>query len=39
MIDPPNGQGVDITMATEALLKRIAQTENNMEFLETLTEG
>ncbi|HHH82104.1 MAG TPA: transcription termination factor Rho [Chloroflexi bacterium] len=39
MIDPPNGQGVDITMATEALLQRIAQTENNMEFLETLTEG
>jgi transcription termination factor Rho len=35
---PPNGAGMDITQATEAILSRLAQTENNMEFLETLTK-
>ncbi len=38
MIEPPVGPGMDITTATEALLHRIAQTENNIEFLESLTE-
>ncbi|MGD0574508.1 MAG: transcription termination factor Rho [Anaerolineales bacterium] len=35
---PPNGAGMDMTQATEAILTRLAQTENNMEFLETLTK-
>ncbi len=38
MIEPPIGAGMDITTATEALLHRIAQTENNIEFLESLSE-
>lgn len=38
MIEPPAGPGMDITTATEALLHRIAQTENNIEFLESLSE-
>ncbi len=38
MIEPPVGAGMDITTATEALLHRIAQTENNIEFLESLSE-
>ena len=38
MIEPPVGAGMDITTATEALLHRIAQTENNLEFLESLSE-
>ena len=33
---PPNGAGMDITNATEAIIARLAQTENNEEFLETL---
>ena len=35
---PPNGAGMDITNATEALIQRISHTENNLEFLETLTD-
>jgi transcription termination factor Rho len=35
---PPNGAGMDITTATEAILQRLARTENNQEFLETLHE-
>lgn len=35
---PPNGAGMDITNATEAILQRLARTENNLEFLETLSE-
>lgn len=35
---PPNGAGMDITTATEAILNRLMKTHNNMEFLETLTE-
>lgn len=35
---PPNGAGMDITNATEAIIQRISHTENNLEFLETLTE-
>jgi len=33
---PPNGAGMDITNATEAIINRMARTENNEEFLETL---
>jgi transcription termination factor Rho len=35
---PPNGAGMDLVNATEALIQRITRTENNQEFLETLTE-
>jgi transcription termination factor Rho len=35
---PPSGAGMDQVNATEALIQRIARTENNQEFLETLTE-
>jgi transcription termination factor Rho len=35
---PPNGAGLDMAMATEAIINRISHTENNMEFVETLTE-
>jgi transcription termination factor Rho len=38
MIDPPNGGGMDVVNATEALLQRFSRTDSNMEFLETLTE-
>jgi transcription termination factor Rho len=33
---PPNGAGMDITNATEAILDNLRQTDDNMEFLETL---
>jgi transcription termination factor Rho len=33
---PPNGAGMDLTNATEAVLEQLRQTDNNMEFLETL---
>lgn len=33
---PPNGAGLDLTNATEAILENLRQTDNNMEFLETL---
>jgi transcription termination factor Rho len=33
---PPNGAGMDITNATEAILENLRKTDNNMEFLETL---
>lgn len=36
---PPQGAGMDSSTATEALLQRLSRTRNNMEFLETLTEG
>jgi transcription termination factor Rho len=35
---PPGGAGMDITTATEAILQRMARTDNNIEFLETLQE-
>jgi transcription termination factor Rho len=35
---PPNGAGLDITNATEAIIQRISRTESNQEFLETLTD-
>ncbi len=34
---PPQGAGLDSASGTEAILQRIARTENNQEFLETLT--
>jgi len=33
---PPNGAGMDITNATEAVLDQLRQSDDNMEFLETL---
>ena len=33
---PPSGAGMDITTATEAILQRMARTDTNLEFLETL---
>jgi transcription termination factor Rho len=36
---PPQGAGMDSSVATEALLGRLSKTRNNQEFLETLTEG
>jgi transcription termination factor Rho len=35
---PPNGAGMELTTATEAILQRLARSENNVEFLETITE-
>ena len=35
---PPQGAGMDPSVATEAILQKIARTKNNQEFLETLTE-
>ena len=34
--DPPNGSGMGLMGATEALVTRLRQTDNNEEFLETL---
>ncbi len=36
---PPHGAGMDPSNATEAILQRLARTADNIEFLETLTEG
>ncbi len=36
MGDPPNGAGMGLIGATEALVKRIRETDKNEEFLETL---
>jgi transcription termination factor Rho len=36
---PPQGAGMDSSMATEAILQRLSKTRDNQEFLETLTEG
>lgn len=35
---PPHGAGMDPATATEAILQRLSRTENNQEFLETLSE-
>jgi transcription termination factor Rho len=35
---PPNGAGMDVANATEAMIRRVSRTENNLEVLETLTE-
>jgi transcription termination factor Rho len=34
---PPNGAGMDLTNATEAIIERMRKTDNNQDFLETLT--
>jgi len=34
--DPPNGAGMNMAQATEAILMQMAKTESNMEFMETL---
>src|SRR5574341_633884 len=36
---PPNGAGMDITNATEAVIDQLRRTETNNEFLEFLTEN
>ena len=36
--NPPQGAGMDPSVATEAILQRIAKTKNNQDFLENLTE-
>ena len=35
---PPGGAGMDQSVATEAILTRMAKSRNNMEFLESLTD-
>jgi transcription termination factor Rho len=35
---PPQGAGMDPSVATEAILQRMIKTKNNLEFLENLTE-
>ncbi len=35
---PPNGAGLDLGMATEAILQRMSRTDENMEFLEKLQD-
>jgi transcription termination factor Rho len=35
---PPQGAGMDSSVASEAILQRMAKTKNNEEFLENLTE-
>jgi transcription termination factor Rho len=37
--NPPQGAGMDQTVATEAIVTRMSKTKNNMEFLETLNES
>jgi transcription termination factor Rho len=36
---PPNGAGMDITNATEAVIDQLRRTETNEEFLQALMEG
>lgn len=35
----PQGGGMDISVATEAILSRLEKSKTNMDFLQTLTEG
>jgi transcription termination factor Rho len=37
--NPPQGAGMDSTVATEAITTRMAKTKNNMDFMETLVDG
>jgi transcription termination factor Rho len=37
--DPPNGSGLGLMGASEALVNQLRQTENNEDFLETLAKG
>lgn len=36
--EQPNGAGMTMTQATEAILQQLSKTDNNQEFLETLNE-
>jgi transcription termination factor Rho len=36
---PPHGAGMDQTNATEAILQQMEKTDNNLEFLESLTDS
>jgi transcription termination factor Rho len=36
---PPNGAGLDIIAATEAVIDQLRRTETNEEFLQQLVEG
>ena len=36
--DPPNGAGMTMIQATEAILNQMARTDSNLDFLETLTD-
>ena len=36
---PPHGAGMDMATGTEAILSRLAATKDNIEFLETLSDG
>jgi transcription termination factor Rho len=36
--EPPNGAGMTMTQATEAILQQLSKTDSNQEFLETLQE-
>jgi transcription termination factor Rho len=39
MISPqPQGAGMDVSVASEAILQRLSKSRNNVEFLESLTE-
>lgn len=35
---PPHGAGMDVSVASEAILQRLSKSKNNVEFLESLTE-
>lgn len=35
---PPNGAGMEMVKATEAIIDRVRRTDTNVEFLESLTE-
>jgi transcription termination factor Rho len=37
--NPPQGAGMDIAVATEAILQRMEKTKTNAEFLDTLTDN
>jgi len=37
--NPPQGAGMDIAVATEAILQRMEKTKTNSEFLDTLTDN
>jgi len=37
--NPPQGAGMDIAVASEAILQRLSKSKNNVEFLENLTEA
>ena len=37
--NPPQGAGMDPSVATEAILQRMSKTKNNQEFLDNLTEA